>query len=78
MGVFREFAEGAHDRFGNGGRRQAGRLAPLTGPQEFGDAAVCAALDQLSDRVAAVQELALLTVYETDRGLGGDDALKSW
>jgi len=44
---------------------------------EFRDLAVCALLDKLSDRVAAVQQLALFAVDESDGRFGGDDSLQA-
>ena len=50
---------------------------PLTGPEQLGHGRVRAALDQLADGVAAVQQATVLAVDEPDRALGGDDTLEA-
>ena len=77
VGVRRKRPERHEDRLGDGRRVELDAGMPLAGPQQVGDLGVRAAGDELADRVAAVQEAAVLAVDEADRALGADDALEA-
>ena len=50
---------------------------PLAGPQQVGHFGVRATVDELRDRVAAVQQTAVRAVDESDGALGADDAFEA-
>ena len=72
-----QFAEGAHDGVRNRGGNELRGLAPLTGPEQLCDAAVGALLDELSDRIAAIEQPAVRAVHVTHGCLGGDHSLEA-
>ena len=59
-------------------RGKGAAFAPLAAPQQLGDLGEAAALDQLADRIAAIQQPAVGAVDLRELGLAGDDTLEAW
>jgi hypothetical protein len=53
------------------------RRIPLAGPQQVGHRGEAAALDEVADSVAAIEEPALLAIDVAELGLGGDHPLEA-
>ena len=50
---------------------------PIAGPQEVRDRRIRAALHEITDPVAAIEQPAALAIDEGEAGLAGDDALEA-